>query len=237
MAAVTVCRVSPYPSELSLCVCRVSPYPSELSLCVCCVSPYPSELSLSVCVASLLIPVNFPCVCVAFLLIPVNCPSVCVASLLIPVNCPCVCGVSPYPSELSLCVSRLSLSQWTFTVCVCRVSPYPSELSLCVWRLSLSQWTFPVWGVQTLLSKFWIRLFPGHHSGDLQIGTLVAALPGAWQHRASARTGWPIVSLLCVGEMATLFCNFSLSVAAPCNFLGRSIPEILKHVAWVLSNH
>ena len=34
------------------------------------------------------------------------------------------------------------------------------------------------------------------HTCDLQIGTPVATLPGAWRYRVSAGTGWPSVSIL-----------------------------------------
>ena len=42
----------------------------------------------------------------------------------------------------------------------------------------------------------------------------MATLPGAWRHRVSAGTGQPSVSLLWLGEMNNLICNFYLSVAA-----------------------
>ena len=42
-----------------------------------------------------------------------------------------------------------------------------------------------------------IRDFSGSsHTSDLNIGTPVATLPGVWRYRASARTGWPGVSIL-----------------------------------------
>ena len=34
------------------------------------------------------------------------------------------------------------------------------------------------------------------HTSDLQLGTPVATLPGAWRYRVSAGTGWPDVSVL-----------------------------------------
>ena len=34
------------------------------------------------------------------------------------------------------------------------------------------------------------------HTRDLKIGTQVATLPGSWQYRVSAGTGWPGVSIL-----------------------------------------
>ena len=52
------------------------------------------------------------------------------------------------------------------------------------------------------------------HTSDLKIGTPVATLPGAWRYRVSAGTGRPGVSILWLGEMESLVCNFYLSVAA-----------------------
>ena len=48
-------------------------------------------------------------------------------------------------------------------------------------------------------------------NSDLKIGTPVAALPCVWRYRAIAGTG---VSTLWLGQMASLICNFCLSVAA-----------------------
>ena len=47
-----------------------------------------------------------------------------------------------------------------------------------------------------------------------QIWHTVATLPDAWRYRVSARTGWPCVSRLWLREIASLICNFYLSVAA-----------------------
>ena len=52
------------------------------------------------------------------------------------------------------------------------------------------------------------------HTSDLKIGTPVATLPGAWHYRVSAGTGRPGVSILWLGEVESLICNFYLSVAA-----------------------
>ena len=52
------------------------------------------------------------------------------------------------------------------------------------------------------------------HTSDLKIGTPVATLPGAWHYRVSAGTGRHGVSILWLGEMESLICNFYLSVAA-----------------------
>ena len=58
-------------------------------------------------------------------------------------------------------------------------------------------------------------IFPGlSHTSDLEIGTPVATLPGAWCYKISAGTGWPGVSILWLGEMGSLICSFYLSVAA-----------------------
>ena len=42
----------------------------------------------------------------------------------------------------------------------------------------------------------------------------MATLPGAWHYRVIAGTGWPSVSILWLGEVESLICNFYLSVAA-----------------------
>ena len=52
------------------------------------------------------------------------------------------------------------------------------------------------------------------HTSDLKNGTPVATLPGTWCYRVSAGTFWPGVSILWLGEMESLVCNFYLSVAA-----------------------
>ena len=66
-------------------------------------------------------------------------------------------------------------------------------------------------GLESRLS----RDFSGSsHTSDLKIGTPVATLPGAWRYRVSAGTGRPGVSILCLGEVESVICNFYLSVAA-----------------------
>ena len=52
------------------------------------------------------------------------------------------------------------------------------------------------------------------HISDLKIGTPMATLLGAWHYRVSAGTGQPGVSILWLGEVESLVCNFYLSVAA-----------------------
>ena len=51
------------------------------------------------------------------------------------------------------------------------------------------------------------------HTSDLKSGTPVATLPGAWRYRVSTGTGRPGVSILWLGEVERLVCNFYLSEA------------------------
>ena len=51
-------------------------------------------------------------------------------------------------------------------------------------------------------------------ANGLKIGTPVATLPGAWRRKVSDGTGWPIVSILWLGELESLIRKFCLSVAA-----------------------
>ena len=51
-----------------------------------------------------------------------------------------------------------------------------------------------------------------NHTSDLKIDIPVAALRGAWWYRVSAGTGWPGVSILWLGEVESLICNFYLSM-------------------------
>ena len=52
------------------------------------------------------------------------------------------------------------------------------------------------------------------HTSDLKVGILVATLTGAWCYMVSGRSCWPSVSILWLNEIASLNCNFCLSVAA-----------------------
>ena len=68
----------------------------------------------------------------------------------------------------------------------------------------------------------WVRVQPppcvfvsrASHTTDLDGFTPEAGLPGAGRYRVSAGTGWPGVSILCLGEIESLICSFDLSVAA-----------------------
>ena len=42
----------------------------------------------------------------------------------------------------------------------------------------------------------------------------MATLPGAWRYRVSAGTGLPGVSILCLGVIESLICNFYLGESA-----------------------
>ena len=63
-------------------------------------------------------------------------------------------------------------------------------------------------------SRLWRDFSWLSHTSDLKTGTPVATLPGAWRYRASAGTGRPGVTILWLGEVESLICNFYLSVAA-----------------------
>ena len=52
------------------------------------------------------------------------------------------------------------------------------------------------------------------HTSDLNIGSPVATLPGAWRYRVSTQTGWPGVSVLSFDEVESLICNLHLNEAA-----------------------
>ena len=78
--------------------------------------------------------------------------------------------------------------------------------------------------------------FPGmSHTSDLKIGTLLATLPGAWRYRVSAGTGWHGVSILWLGEVDSLICNYYLSAAARKLVWADPFPEVHWHVAGMLS--
>ena len=70
------------------------------------------------------------------------------------------------------------------------------------------------------------------HSSDLKIGAPVANLPGIWQHRVSAGTGWPGVSILRLGEIKRLQLLSQSGNTYTC--LSRSVPEI--QCCWTFSN-
>ena len=66
-------------------------------------------------------------------------------------------------------------------------------------------------GFESRLQQDWSG---SSHTSDLNIGTPVATLPGTWRYRVSTETGQPGVSILWLGEVESLICDFCLSVAA-----------------------
>ena len=74
------------------------------------------------------------------------------------------------------------------------------------------------------------------HTSDLKTGTPEVTLPGAW-HWMISGNAWLAASILGLGEMENLICNFYLSVAVCKNCLSRSVLEIHSHVAGMLSKH
>ena len=87
---------------------------------------------------------------------------------------------------------------------------------------------------------FFCGTFPRlSHTSDLNIKfrSPMANLSGAWRYRVSARTGWPSVSMLWLGEMAIKFYfQISLSVAArTIVWVDPSLRHTL-HVAGTLTN-
>ena len=61
------------------------------------------------------------------------------------------------------------------------------------------------------LSKLPLFLLP---CLPLNIRAQVDVLPDLWRCEVNARTFWPVVSVLCLGEMVNLVYSFCLSVAA-----------------------
>ena len=88
-------------------------------------------------------------------------------------------------------------------------SPIKDHLICLVVKASASRAEDPGFESRLLREFFGVESYQW-----LKIGTPVATLPGAWRYRVSAWTGWPGVSILWLGEMESLICNFCLSVAA-----------------------
>ena len=91
-------------------------------------------------------------------------------------------------------------------MCTCR---WDRLLGLVV-KTSSSKAEDPAFESRFRLDFFLGRVMPV----TSKIGSPVATLPGAWCYRVSAGTGWPGVSILWLGEMESLVCDFYLSVAA-----------------------
>ena len=80
-------------------------------------------------------------------------------------------------------------------------------------------------------------------SSDLKLGTQVT-LPSTLCYRVIDRTGWPIVCVLWMSEIASLICSFYVSVAVlhylskfvteKCLICGRDIRQTRKHITWAV---
>ena len=84
----------------------------------------------------------------------------------------------------------------------------------------LSQWPCKAYALRVADPQsnpaFPVGLFPCRVV-PVKIVALVVTLRGTWQYRVIARIGWPGVSKLWVGEMASLICSFCLIVEACTN--------------------
>ena len=86
--------------------------------------------------------------------------------------------------------------------------------------------------IQSSIPTRAVWIFSGSsQTSDLKIGTPVATLPGAWRYGVSIGTGWPGVSILELGEVASLTCNFHPSVAA-CTILSADLS--LRYLSMLL---
>ena len=71
-----------------------------------------------------------------------------------------------------------------------------------------------------LVHAFGVDCFLDSVIPDSEIDNPVPTLPGAWSYRVSAGTGWPGVSILCLGDMKSLICSFQLfEQICPCDTL------------------
>ena len=89
-------------------------------------------------------------------------------------------------------------------------------LTASAWTALLVEWLRRPLLKRKLDSRLRCNFFSceSSHSSDLEIGTPVATLPGAWHYRVSAGTGWHGVIILWLGDVHRLICNFYLSVTA-----------------------
>ena len=112
-------------------------------------------------------------------------------------------------SSLSLVIfSPFFLSFFLFSMKVFRPSVLSCFLSSLLFTTSLAQWLRRPPRERKVPGSIpaCAGIFSGSsHTGDLNIGTPVATLPGAWRYRVSTGTGRPGVSIL--GEVESLICN------------------------------
>ena len=115
------------------------------------------------------------------------------------------------PAILSQSVSAENNWNWRNVARAWSRRPLPIKKRLVglVIRRPPREWKIPV------SNPACARIFSGSsHIDDSKTGTPVATLPGAWRSRVSAGTSRPGVSILWLGEVESLICNFYLSVAA-----------------------
>ena len=124
------------------------------------------------------------------------------------------------------CSSKLNgqTPNWYSTACARtkiteQYSPLTLNKSGCSWYTSKYSLTGLVVRHPSPEQQTWVqflilpRIFSkSSHTSDLKISTPVTTLPGTWQHRVSAGTVWPGVSILWLDGIESLICNFYPSV-------------------------
>ena len=123
---------------------------------------------------------------------------------------------SPPPPVIALCSGLLLSFRTSWSPC-CFSSASVSCLQLLRGRpLFLFPRGFQVraWpvvldaGFLTVDSRLHRDFSGSSHTSDIKRDIPVATLSGAWRYWVSAATGWPGVSILLLGEIESLICNF-----------------------------
>ena len=102
------------------------------------------------------------------------------------------------------------------SLCQCQWASYQAPLTMANHRLDGLVVMASALRAEDLgfKSHLWQDFCGSSHTSDSKIDTPVATLQGTWRHRVSTGTGQPGVSILWLGEIESLICNFYLSVAA-----------------------
>ena len=135
--------------------------------------------------------------------------------------------------ELNLIAKPIILPTWSS---FCRpISPFRLQVNCAVFCLGPSFTLLRIPGSNPACGGIFSGV-ESYQMSYLQNGTPVGTLPGAWRYRISAGTGRLGVSMLWLGEMESLNCNFYLSVAA--RKIVRADPSLryIQHVAGTFSN-
>ena len=114
--------------------------------------------------------------------------------------------VVPLISSLSLAATLCA----TFCPPIVLYSCYMNRLAGLVIKGSASGAEDPGFESHLHCGSFWAESYQWYK----KIGTAVVTLPGTSHYRVSAGTGQPGISILWLGEVESLICNFYLSVAA-----------------------